>query len=196
MSSTSSSEDEDEARRRAAMASCVMSAEEVLASAPKKPRPRPTHVPTHDTTAEDAICTQSAGADRPFQKMTSDRLHSLLTKTLDSRITDSVWNLPTQQRISHLHLQVFAGASTMQSSRWPPAPRDDGQSAARPTDVAALVALADLANKGAQGNKHRAGRCTSCGAVCAVCAGVDGDRAGRKRERKSKSERKSKRSKE
>ena len=192
MSSTSSSEDEEEVRRRAAMASCVMSAQEVLASATQKAKPRATHTtqPMGDATAEDATstCQLHNRSDRPFQKMTSERLHALLTKTLDSRIAESVWTWPTQQRVS-LQLRVFAGTSTTQASQWPPLPRGGGLSAARPTDVPSLVALADLANKGAQGKRRRAGACSTCGAACAVCAAD----AGRQRERKRKSERKSKR---
>ena len=118
--SSDSSESEGEARRRIEMASCVMNAAEVLASAPpsKRRKSAPRQAPAVDGEEQDGGEVQNV--DRPFRRMSIERLHLLLAKSFDARLADGVWGAVDNHDGSTSTLMMFASSVQTQRTNWPP----------------------------------------------------------------------------
>lgn len=139
MSASDSDSDAEEAARFAAMASCVMSAAEVLASAPpskrKPPPPQPKppraargnasdgedHGDDDDVTEDAATRAPPTSHNRLFCKLTGERLHALLAKTFESRLAEGVWGPSGGPCKGSSQLRIFPGSSVTQPTLWPPA---------------------------------------------------------------------------
>lgn len=137
-STSDSDSDAEEAARFAAMASCVMSAAEVLASAPpskrKPPPPQPKppraargnasdgedHGDEDDETEDAATTAPPTSHNRLFSKLAGERLHALLAKTFESRLAEGVWG-PSGRSKGSSQLRIFPGSSVTQPTLWPPA---------------------------------------------------------------------------
>ena len=150
--SDSSSESEGEARRRAEMASCVMNAAEVLASAPPSKRRPPAKRPAtcSDDEGEEQATEGQQQVDRPFKRMTGERLHELLAKTFDARVADSVWeriSLGSTVLPPIGQLLLFATSSTSQPTPWPPSSFSARPVAAPSDNADSLLSLVTLVQK-------------------------------------------------
>jgi len=139
-SPSDSDSDAEEAARFAAMASCVMSAAEVLASAPpskrKPPPPQPKppraargnasdgedHGDDDDETEDAATTAPPTSHNRLFSKLAGERLHALLAKTFESRLAEGVWGPSGRSKsTARAQLRIFPGSSVTQPTLWPPA---------------------------------------------------------------------------